>query len=386
MMRMRRHVLLLLAFGLAALALAACGGEDSGGDTGGDTDDSDSGDDQTDVSGDLPEASDVEAVIEAVAELPEDEREDIIAEQAAAAGPVVIYSTDHDELQNAWNQALDEEYPEVDIEFVRMNASAAVERFVAESDAGQPVASLAHMAGGETALFVEEDRLVPYLSPEVEGFDQIHYDEGGLWTATSFSIMVAGYNTNLAEESDVPTTLEGMTDPALDGRTARTSIGARWVAAVLEAKGEEEGMEILEGYAANSPRLFDSNSGLADALGAGQVPIIFDTQIYQVVNLKNAGAPVEYVLQDPVFAQSQYLAVPKDAPNAYGAVLVYDWVLSQDGGQAYYEENLITGPRPDMDYPFSEDLEEIDEIIAYSPDLLDDVTRYEDIFVELFQS
>lgn len=373
-----RHAVLMLLALLAALALAACAADD-GGDT---TDDTDDGSTET---SDLPDPSDVQAVLDALADMPEAERQETMVEQAAAGDPVIIYSTDHAELQEAWQQAITEAYPEVDIEFVRMNSSAALERFVAESEAGQPVASLVHMGGSETALFSQEGMLADYSSPEAEDFDELHYDPDGQWTATSFSLMVAGYNTDLASEDEVPTTLEGMTDPSLKGRTARTSIGARWVAGVIEAKGEEEGMEIVEGYAANEPRLFDSNSGLADALGAGQVPIIFDTQIYQVENLKNDGAPVEYVLQDTMFAQSQYLAVPNDAPNPYGAALVYDWVLSRDGGQAHYEPLLITGPRNDMEYPFSDDVEQIDEIIAYSPTLLDDVTRYEEIFVDLFQ-
>jgi ABC-type Fe3+ transport system substrate-binding protein len=76
--------------------------------------------------------------------------------------------------------------------------------------------------------------------------------------------------------------------------------------------------------------------------------------------------------------------VPADSPNPYGAALVIDWLLSADGGQALYDELNRRGPRGDMDYPYQEEFEAIDELVPYSVEAVVENPDAADILNDLF--
>lgn len=371
-MRIRSPALLTLV--IAALLATACGetgtAEPSPPSTPGEGD-------RTPPAGDLT----VQEVLDGLADLSGSERREFMIEQAAAAGPIVMYASQDVDLLQIWQQEVNEEFPELEIQI--LGVQDGFERLRAESAAGQPVASVYDSSPQDMALLLDEGLLARYRSPEAASFDEEggFVDDEGYWTASNFAPMVAGYNTDLMSADQAPSTLEDLADPGFDVSFGRTTIGARWVAGVLEAYGEEEGMRILEGIAAHSPTLFDSNSNLAEALGSGQLPFIFDTQYGQITRLQEAGAPVEMVLLEPMFADVGYVAIPADAPNPHGGALLYDWILSADGGQQVYVGERL-GPRPDMDYGFA-DLD-IDALIAYSPALFGDLSRHEDTFQNLF--
>ena len=318
------------------------------------------------------------------------ERPRFLEEQAIKEGKVVMYGGDDPALIRAWNAGFKKRYPQIDGQFVRTAGSATLQRAMSESQSGHPVADLVHVAASELPILERSGMIARYVSPESKDFDPEFRDPKGSWAVYWFDPAVVGFNTNLVKKTDVPATLEGLANPALKGKLARvSSAGADWVAGVLKARGEAAGLDLLKKISAQEPRIFVSNVAMGDALSSGQVAMGFDFRLNIAARIRKLGAPVEWVVPDPLFILPLYQIFLKDAPHPHAAVLAYDWLLSKEG-QAAYKETGNMGPRKDTDYPdiqaeaMSTARKEGKPIISMSAELMADSSRYIKIFEDLF--
>src|SRR5262249_39723626 len=149
----------------------------------------------------------------------------------------------------------------------------------------------------------------------------------------------------------------------------------RWVAGVLKAKGEAEGMQLVRRIAAQEPRLYESNTALVNALASGQIAVAFDVNLSNIAIVKQRGAPIDYVVPEPLFLWPVYQVIVKDAPQPFAAALAYDWILSKEG-QSVYRGLDQMGPRTDIDYPGREVVSNAKSIISLSATLLADPARF----------
>ena len=313
-----------------------------------------------------------------------DERRAFLIEKAAAAGPVVLYGSLNETLLEDWQTRLTAEFPELEVQVLRLQE--AFERIRSESEAGQPVSSV-HDADpqGMAQFLTEGDFLASYKSPALDGLQLapgvLHPE--GLYTVHSAQPMVALYNTTLITEDKLPDTLEELADPAFTTPFARSRFGARWIAAIYQALGETEGKRVVEAIAAKRPTVFDSNSGMREAVIAGQIPFAVDSQLSGIRNSIADGAPLNFHVINPPFTDVGQVAILNDAPNPYGAVLFYDWILSKDGGQQNFIGDTL-GVRSDMDYELEGFADFVTTAIGYTPELLVDSAEFDQMWEDLF--
>lgn len=337
-----------------------------------------------------PGGATVQEKLDQLSKMSGTERQRFLEEHAIKEGKVVWYSSQDPRLVRAWNDEFKKRYPQIDVQFVRMTASATIQRALSESQAGRPVTDLLDPPPTNLAILQRDRMLARYVSPESKDFDPEAKDPKGLWTAYWYASLVAAFNSSLIKKADVPITLEELANPALKGKLGFVSVsGPHWVAGVLKAKGENAGMEAIRKIAAQGPRLYESHTALGNALASGQVAVAFALLIGVADRNQKAGAPVDWVVPDPLLFQPIYLVIPKDAPHPYAAALVYDWLLSKEG-QSFYKETGYLGPRKDTEYATSAEgvmkmaKGEGRTIVNLSTDLLADISRYIKIFEDLF--
>jgi iron(III) transport system substrate-binding protein len=337
-----------------------------------------------------PGGGSLQEKLEQLQRLPGPERQRFLEEQAAREGKFVMYGGDDPVLLRAWTAGFKKRYPRIDAQFVRTAGNATLQKSMSESQAGRPVADLVHVAASELPILERAGMVARYVSPESSDFDATFRDPSGAWTVYWYDPAVVGFNTNLVKKADVPTTLEGLANPALKGKLARvSSAGADWVAGLLKARGEAAGMDILRKIAANEPRIIISNTAMGDSLTSGQIAMGFDFRLVIAARIRKLGAPVDWIVPDPLFILPLYQVFLKDAPHPYATVLAYDWLLSKEG-QAPYMETGNIGPRKDMAYPdFQVEVmntarKDGKAVISMGAELMSDSSRYIKIFEDLF--
>jgi iron(III) transport system substrate-binding protein len=100
---------------------------------------------------------------------------------------------------------------------------------------------------------------------------------------------------------------------------------------------------------------------------SGEVPLSLTTYLYKVLQLKNAGAPIDWLVLPPEVARSQGAGVARRAPHPHAAVLFMDFLLSSDGQSIlgkrdFIPTNIKVKPLPpDLALKFTDPAKILDE-------------------------
>jgi iron(III) transport system substrate-binding protein len=179
----------------------------------------------------------------------------------------------------------------------------------------------------------------------------------------------------------LPQSYEDLLNPMWNGQIV---IGARtyeWFATVIHAMGEERGLGLMRQLAKQNPQLRPGRTLLGQLVAAGEFKVALSAYSRTFEQLKKAGAPVDWISLDPVFANTHPLAVSSKAPHPNAARVFVDFVLSREGQEVMAVEGYVPD-RIDM--------------IAHNPALLrikpvfavdriyDEFDRYIKLFEEIF--
>ncbi len=190
-------------------------------------------------------------------------------------GPTLtVYSGRHYGIERAFEQFEDD--TGINVEFLTGNDAELRERIAAEGDETEADVYLTVDAGNlwqaaADDLFQPIDSAIldDAIPPELR-------DEQNRWFALALRMRTMGYNTDLVDEADVPTTYEELADPEYDGRICLRNSSEGYqqslVASMIAADGEQRTREILQGWTDNA-EIFANDISLLDAMGAGACEI-----------------------------------------------------------------------------------------------------------------
>ncbi len=257
--------------------------------------------------------------------------ETLVAEAKKEGGKLVYYTTmAMDDTQKIMDK-FSEKYPFVKGEIYRTGGTNILLRVEGETKAKQYKADVIEMAELEFYVAVEKGYIGRYLSPERNFFPEDRKDSEGLWTIYYVSPMAIGYNTKLLSAKEAPAKLEDLVKPQWKGKIGADNSDFAWFAAMLSVFGEEKGMELMKGLAANVQTYFEGHPLGTQLLAAGQFPIDLNGYVYAMEKMKKDGAPVEWVGYNPLYAKMFVIGLYRYAPHPNTAKLFVDFVLSKEG-------------------------------------------------------
>ncbi len=176
------------------------------------------------------------------------------------------------------------------------------------------------------------------------------------WLGVSGRARVVVYNTNLLSEADLPTSMEGFTDPAWNGRIGLPPTNASFqimITAMRQVWGEEATRAWLAGILANNPVFYENNTSVVAAVAAGEVEVGFVNHYYLYRFLAEQGESFparNYFIPDAgpgalVMTSGVGQLASARHPNAAQAFIAY--LLSLEGQQYFATETneypLIAG-------------------------------------------
>jgi iron(III) transport system substrate-binding protein len=194
----------------------------------------------------------------------------------------------------------------------------------------------------QSIALADDGALQEYRSPSAAGLPKWARDPGGRWTGFAARARVLIYNRDRVERSEVPTTLEQLTEPRWKGRvgiakplfgTTATHVAQLWS---RDAAGTEAWLDALK---ANGVVVCAGNADVKDRVVAGELDVgLTDTDDANLALL--AGAKVGVVFPDQRPNQRGALLIPNSvaivagAPHLEDAKVLVDYLLSREVEEA----------------------------------------------------
>ena len=153
----------------------------------------------------------------------------------------------------------------------------------------------------------------------------------GSAVSVSSIITVIAYNTEKVNESELPKTMEDLTDPKWFGRIG---VWARMadVSGLVSAWGEDKVISYVEKLAKLKPMSFKNHTAMNAALSSGEIDIGISSLQY-APKIIEKGAPVKFIVLEPIIVVQTYAAVTLgDNPNE--AKRFIEWLSSSEGAIA----------------------------------------------------
>lgn len=105
----------------------------------------------------------------------------------------------------------------------------------------------------------------------------------GKWVGISGRARVVVYNTESFAEADLPDSIRGFTAPKWKGKIGWAPTNGSFIAMVTAMRkvwGDEQTEQWVRGIQANQPRVYQNNTAIVQAVGAGEVQVGFVNHYY----------------------------------------------------------------------------------------------------------
>ncbi len=235
---------------------------------------------------------------------------------------------------------------------VKYGDTAELAATILEEGANSPADVFFAQDAGALGAVVAEDRLETLPDSILNKVDERFRSPEGEWVGVSGRARVVVYDSQTITETDLPDTIFGFTDPAWKGKLGWAPTNGSFqafVTALRVLEGEERAREWLEGIKANEPKVYDNNTAIVQAVGAGEIQAGFVNHYYLLRQLKERGNSFgarNYYLKngDPgALVNVAGTGILNTAKNKAAAEQFIQFLLS-DEAQHYFAEQTFEYP------------------------------------------
>jgi iron(III) transport system substrate-binding protein len=260
-----------------------------------------------------------------------------LIDAAKREGKLAFYTAMDLPVAEKLAKVFEAKYPGVSVRVERSGAERIFQRIGQEQDSGIHAVDVVNSA--DASHFIAWKRngwLAPYLPEEVARYFQAeHYDPDGLFATTRVWLSSLGYNTDLVKPADAPKSFADLLDPRWSGKIVKGH--PAYSGTIMTATFQivrDIGWEFLEKLAKQKVMQVQSSTDPPKKLALGERAVMADGNDYNLVQLKEAGQPVEVVYPtEGTPLVTGPTGVFKSAPNSNAARLFQSWLHSLEGQQ-----------------------------------------------------
>ena len=269
------------------------------------------------------------AAMAAIASLSGPERLKKLMDGARQEGSLNIYTSMPVDDATALTSAFEQRYG-VKSKVWRAGSEKVLQRGVLEARANRFEADIFETNAPEMEVLSREKILQECKSPFLQDLIPQALSPRREWIATRLNIFTCAYNTKLIRKEDLPKTYNDLLNPFWKGKLAVEADDSDWLAGTVMNMGEEKGVALFkEIVRKNGVSVRKGHTLLANLVISGEVPFALTLYNYKVEQLKNAGAPMDWVALAPTVARPNCVGAARRAPHPHAAVLWQDFELSE---------------------------------------------------------
>jgi iron(III) transport system substrate-binding protein len=255
-----------------------------------------------------------------------------VEDLAKREGEVVFYSSLNNEQIVTFRDAFQKKYPSIKVEFYRGTSERVLQRILTEAQTGRHAVDVISSAGFQLQSVKEKGLTAKFAVEEPAAFAKGFLDADGQWTNLHSLYLSMGYNTKLVSGGEAPKRYEDLLLPKwAAGKFGFNIRDVEWFVNMLKLKGREQGLDLMRRLAAQRPGYHEAHNLLAQLLAAGEFHAVTNTYGHILAREKEKGAPVQWVLVEPVITYLHPVALARHAPHPNGGRLFLNFLLSKEG-------------------------------------------------------
>jgi len=173
------------------------------------------------------------------------------------------------------------------------------------------------------------------------------------WATSTLDVFVQTYNTERVKKDELPRSYEDLANPRWKGRLGIEAEDWGWFGTIVELMGRDKGLRTFRDIiSTNGISVRKGHTLLAQLVATGEIPFALTVYSYKPPQLKDKGAPIDYMTLDPVIAQMHAVAVTAKASHPFAAALLFDYFLGE--GQQLLAAKHFTPSSTKVPSPFSD--------------------------------
>jgi ABC-type Fe3+ transport system substrate-binding protein len=211
----------------------------------------------------------------------------------------------------------------------RASSENIVRRGVAEARAGRAEADIFETNAPEMESLYREKVLHEVKSPHIADLIPQAIPPHREWIGTRLNVFVLAYNTKLVKKEELPRSYEDLLNPRWKGKLGIEASDLDWFAGVVNDMGEAKGLKLFRDIVAtNGMSVRKGHTLLTNLVVSGEVPLALTVYQYKAEQLKNTGAPIDWLALNPIIARFQGIGLARGSPRPHAAMLFFDFMLT----------------------------------------------------------
>jgi len=229
--------------------------------------------------------------------------------------------------------AFEKRFPGIKVNHVDATADKLAARAMTEARGGRVIADVFQMSLENVLQLHEQKLTMDHGFPEVDPYPSNL--KGPFWVASSMTIIIGAWNTNLVKKGDEPTQFEDFANPKWKGKLIGEPRDVELLMGLAQKfKSDEKAIALIKKIGANNVEFHKGHSDLAELLVAGQAAACITCYIHHYPRRIKKGAPVGYSLTEGIAAINA-TALSKGSPHPNTALLFARWATGEEGQKVY---------------------------------------------------
>jgi iron(III) transport system substrate-binding protein len=294
----------------------------------------------------------IDSALAKINSLPAKERHDALIAGARKEGAVEWYGSLLINEVTEISAAFKKRYPFLEIKYTRGGGTSLIGRLLTEQKTGSSKVDIFSGRGNLHVTLMKAGfpakNLAPFRQELREGF----MDKDGFFAGQYAYSLVIAYNTRNIASNRAPTAYQDLLNPEWKGQMALDIESYDWLAGMMDTLGEEAGIAFARKLALQNIRLQRGHSLLTQLIAAGELKVMVDGYHYQILTLRQKGAPLDFTVPDPmIIKEPSGVWISRRAPHPHGAALLVDFLFSPEG-QQFHARQFFLAARKDINCDF----------------------------------
>jgi len=274
------------------------------------------------------------AGIEQLANYKGKDREQVLIEGAKKEGGLSFYSSMNAKDSKPLVDGFQKKYPFIKVDLFAGLGEAVASRMITEHKGGRFTADTFCGTNINTEKVRREGLLVPFYTPAQDIYDKKFIDADRYWVPIFHIILTFVYNTS--EINDPPKTWQELLTPKWKGKLSLEDTDEVWLINLYKAWGEAKAKDYFTRLGKQELKIVHGHSVMQQMLIAGEVVATPTQYLHQAIGDKKTGAPINFVIMDPMVDTLEALTLLKNAPHPHAALLFIDYATSREGQALIY--------------------------------------------------